>query len=106
VYLTGDPIVASAYAVKRSRFYEDQPVVLAVDAEKLEGDLYYCGDFKIEALGLGCFPHRLVLTSEDGRVAPGECSRIEAVRRRVLVTPRETVCQKLAKFLRYTTEED
>lgn len=55
VYLTECPFTAVGYALKRSRFYRDSPVVLVVDSDKLDGELFYTGDYETKALNLGSF---------------------------------------------------
>jgi len=55
VCLSDDPLTPMSFALERARFYRDSPVVLAVDTEKLEGDLHYHGDYKARALNMDCF---------------------------------------------------
>jgi len=99
VHLSKCAVTAAGYAVKRSQFYNDSPVVLVVDTEKLDGDLQYFGEYRTRALNVGSFlPYRFTL-NEDGRADANVFAGIRELKKFVIESSELEINRRLMNFL-------
>jgi len=76
INLSEDPFTAMGYARERALFYRDSPVVLVVDTARLDGELYFDGEYRTRRLNVGSFlPYQFSL-DDDTRISEEDCSRI------------------------------
>ena len=99
VYLTEHDLTALSVAGQRALFYDEDPMLLIVDTDKLEGELRYDGSYKIEGLNVGSFvPHRFAL-SPDGYIDRSIYGEIEHIAARLQDATREDIEQDVKRFL-------
>ena len=99
VYLTEHDLTALSVARQRALFYDEDPVLLIVDTNKLDGELRYDGSYKTMGLNVGSFvPYRFALSMDRyvDRAVYGEIQHIAA---RLQDATREEVEETVNKFL-------
>jgi len=100
IYLTNYPFTAMGFARKRSLFYRDSPLVLAVDTEKLEGEIYYdLANYKTKALNIGSFLIYEFSLGKERRIKEKDCYDILTLEDKVIKTSYEEIRKKINKFL-------
>lgn len=99
VFLHISPISAMGYAAQRSAFYDDSPVVLVVDRDKLYGDVLYDGVFRTRALNPESFlPYELSLDVHGRCYAEDYCAMLDTADRIIEATP-ERVRRKVLTYV-------
>jgi len=97
VYLDENPFAPMGYALQRSNQYGDSPVVLVVDTDKLDQELFYDGTYRTEALNLGSFlPYELPV-GPDGRVSEEASLGVYRVADLVLRKSCEEICREVSR---------
>lgn len=100
IYLINCPITAMGFARKRSLFYRDLPVVLAVDTEKLEGEIYYdFANYKTKALNIGSFLIYEFSLDKERRIKESDCYDILTLEDKVIKASKDEIRRKVNKFL-------
>lgn len=99
VYLERHPTTAMSYAAQRSIFYEDTPVVLVVDTDKLDEELIYEGRYKTKGLNIGCFlPYEFPLGPE-GKFRVEDHKVVGTLAERIVQSSEAEIWQENAKPL-------
>ena len=100
VYLDNSSANALAYAAERATFYNDLPVVLVVDTEKLEGELYYYGEYKVHALNIGSFLTYEFHLDKKGKYKIEDYYKIKAMGNEIVQLSEFELRQNISQYLR------
>lgn len=99
VYLDESLFNACGYALQRAKFYDDSPVLMVVDSQKLKGEVRYDGRYKAKALPLGSFIPYEISPDVHGKLQEADYDAILNIKDLVTTASQEDIERKVARFL-------
>ena len=100
VFLSEDLWIPCSYAVKRSRFYGDSPLLLIVDAQKLESELQYDGIYRTDALNMGSFLPYQISPDPRGKLTVQDYNQIIRMSHQIPGIPESELAREVEEFLK------
>lgn len=88
------------YAVERSRFYGDSPLLLIVDPQKLESELEYDGFYRVDALPFGSFLPYQISPDPHGKLREPDYDEVIRISHLLPERNKDEIAREVARFLK------
>ena len=99
VHLTEGRVTAMSYASQRARFYNDVPILLVVDTEKVTEEICYDGEYKARALNVGSFLPYDIRIDQEGKFGWDDWLGVGRIETILVESSENDIHEKITRYL-------